>query len=91
MVAKEEKDVSSSRLTYDQREDMYLKGKQDAMNKALGGERVRYTSAGDSEKFVTFLEGRLEIWDELKDKTFHGTRMYDKTKEILESKRFGVE
>ncbi|AET43523.1 hypothetical protein MPWG_00033 [Micromonas pusilla virus PL1] len=90
MVAKGNVEVST-RMTYEEREAMYMKGKQEAMNKALEGERVRYTSAGDSEKFVTFLEGRLEIWDELKDKTFHGTRMYEKTKEILESKRFGVE
>jgi hypothetical protein len=90
MVAKGNAEIST-RMTYEEREAMYMKGKQEAMNKALEGERVRYTSAGDSEKFVTFLEGRLEIWDELKDKTFHGTRMYDKTKEILESKRFGVE
>jgi|DEB0MinimDraft_4_1074332.scaffolds.fasta_scaffold06597_3 hypothetical protein len=91
MVAKGEKDVSSTRMTHDQREDMYLKGKQDAMNKALEGERVRYRSQRDPDSFISFLEGRLEIWDELKDKTFHGTRMYDKTKEILESKKFGVE
>ena len=90
MVAKGNVEVST-RMTYEEREAMYMKGKQEAMNKALEGERVRYTSAGDSEKFVTFLEGRLEIWDELKDKTFHGTRMYEKTKEILDSKRFGVE
>jgi hypothetical protein len=86
MVAKENVEVST-RMTYEEREAMYMKGKQEAMNKALEGERVRYTSAGDSEKFVTFLEGRLEIWDELKDKTFHGTRMYEKTKEILDSKK----
>ena len=90
MFAKGNVEVST-RMTYEEREAMYMKGKQEAMNKALEGERVRYTSAGDSEKFVTFLEGRLEIWDELKDKTFHCTRMYEKTKEILESKRFGVE
>ena len=90
MFAKGNVEVST-RMTYEEREAMYMKGKQEAMNKALEGERVRYTSAGDSEKFVTFLEGRLEIWDELKDKTFHGTRMYEKTKEILESKRFWVE
>jgi hypothetical protein len=90
MVAKGNAEIST-RMTYEEREAMYMKGKQEAMNKALEGVRVRYTSAGDSEKFVTFLEGRLEIWDELKDKTFHGTRMYEKTKEILESKRFGVE
>jgi hypothetical protein len=86
MVAKGNVEVST-RMTYEEREAMYMKGKQEAMNKALEGERVRYTSAGDSEKFVTFLEGRLEIWDELKDKTFHGTRMYEKTKEILDSKK----
>ena len=86
MFAKGNVEVST-RMTYEEREAMYMKGKQEAMNKALEGERVRYTSAGDSEKFVTFLEGRLEIWDELKDKTFHGTRMYEKTKEILESKK----
>ena len=79
MFAKGNVEVST-RMTYEEREAMYMKGKQEAMNKALEGERVRYTSAGDSEKFVTFLEGRLEIWDELKDKTFHGTRMYEKTK-----------
>ena len=90
MVAKGNAEIST-RMTYEEREARYMKCKQEAMNKALEGERVRYTSAGDSEKFVTFLEGRLEIWDEVKDKTFHGTRMYEKTKEILESKRFGVE
>lgn len=86
MVAKGNVEVST-RMTYEEREAMYMKSKQEAMKKALGGERVRYKSAGDPEKFVTFLEGRLEIWDEVKDKTFHGTRMYEKTKEILESKK----
>lgn len=54
-----------------------------ATNKALEGEKVRYKSSNNPERFKKFLEDRLTIWDELKDKTFHGKRMYAKTKEIL--------
>jgi len=90
MVAKGNVEVST-RMTYEEREAMYMNGKQEAMNKALGGERVRYRSSRNPDSFVSFLEGRLEIWDEVKDKTFQGTRMYRNTKEILESKRFGDE
>ena len=90
MVAKGNAEIST-RMTYEEREAMYMKGKQEAMNKALEGERVRYRSSRNSDSFVSFLEGRLGIWDEVKDKTFHGTMMYDKTKEILESKKIGVE
>ena len=90
MVGKNKNEVST-RLTPELCLQQSMDSRVDAMNKALGGERVRYRSSRNPGSFVSFLEGRLEIWDEVKDKTFHGTRMYEKTKEILESKRFGVE
>jgi len=90
MVGKNKNEVST-RLTPEQCLQQSMDSRVDAMNKSLGGERVRYRSSRNPDSFVSFLEGRLEIWDEVKDKTFQGTRMYRKTKEILESKRFGDE
>ena len=83
MALGKKNDDTTTRLTPHERYAMYAKMKQVAIEKALQGEKVRYKSASSPERFKTFLEHRLAIWDELKDKTFHGKRMYNKTKEIL--------
>jgi hypothetical protein len=56
-----------------------------AINKALEGEKVRYKSNCDSEKFKEFLEDRLTIWEGEKDKTFYGKKMYEKTKTLIDN------
>jgi hypothetical protein len=83
MALGKKNDDTTTRLTPDERDAMYAKMKQAAIDKALQGEKVRYKSTSSPERFKAFLEHRLTIWDELKDKTFHGKRMYNKTKEIL--------
>ena len=55
------------------------------MEEALKGEKVRYKSNCDSEKFKRFLEDQLTIWEGEKDKTFHGKRMHEKTKTLIEN------
>jgi hypothetical protein len=62
-----------------------LDSRLSATQKALRSEKVRYTSDCDSEKFKEFLEHRLTIWDDLKNKTFHGKKMYEKTKTLIEN------
>ena len=56
-----------------------------AMEQALKGEKVRYKSNCDSEKFKEFLEDRLTMWEGEKDKTFHGKGMYEKTKTLIDN------
>ena len=56
-----------------------------AMEEALKGEKVRYKSNCDSDKFKEFLEDRLTIWVGEKDKTFYGQKMYEKTKTLIEN------
>ena len=82
MIGKKDID-NTTRLSYEDREKMYMDAKMKAMEKALQSEKVRYKSDRDPERFKEFLEHRLTIWDELKDKTFHGKRMYEKTKEVI--------
>ena len=55
------------------------------MEEALKGEKVRYKSNCDSEKFKEFLEDRLTIWGQEKDKTFYGKGMYEKTKTLIDN------
>jgi len=50
----------------------------------MKGEKVRYKSNRDPERFLDFLEYRLTIWEQLKDEKFHAKRMYEKTKEVIE-------
>ena len=64
---------------------MYTEKKKAAMKKALDGEKIRYRSNRNSEKFKNFLENRLTIWDDMKDKTFYGKRMYEKTKSLIDN------
>ena len=74
-----------TRVSPDELAERSMAARVEAANKAMQGEKVRYKSPGDPERFLKFLEYRLTIWDELKDKTFHGKRMYEKTKEIINS------
>ena len=73
----------STRLTPEELDKRSMDARIGAMEKALKAEKVRYKSPCDSKKFQKFLEDRLTIWDELKDKTFYAKRMYNKTKDIL--------
>lgn len=73
----------STRPSYDDVEKARMQSKIAAMAKALQCEKVRYKSPREPSKFLNFLNGRLTIWDELKDKTFHGKRMHEKTNEII--------
>ena len=75
----------SSRITPDEFAKRSMDCRLAAMEEALKAENVRYKSNCDSDKFKEFLEDRLTIWDELKDKTFHGKRMFEKTNEIINS------
>ena len=50
------------------------------MFEAMKGEKIRYKSKRDPERF---LEYRLTIWEQLKDEKFHAKRMYEKTKEVI--------
>jgi len=80
---KTEEDTGGPRLTYAEREAKYTASRRAAVEKALTGEKVRYKSDRDPERFKEFLKHRLTIWEDLKDKTFHAKRMYEKTAEIL--------
>ena len=75
----------STRLTPVEFAKRSMDARMTATSKALEGEKVRYKSHCDSEKFKEFLEDRLTIWDELKDKTFHGKKMYEKTKTLIDN------
>ena len=75
----------STRLTPDELSKRSMDARIGVMEEALKAEKVRYKSHCDSEKFKKFLEHRLTIWDELKDKTFYAKRMHEKTKTLLEN------
>lgn len=75
----------STRLTPEEMEKRFMESRKAATEKALKAEKVRYKSNCNSEKFKGFLEDRLTIWDDLKDKTFHGKRMYEKTKSLIDN------
>jgi hypothetical protein len=75
----------STRLTPDELDKRSMDARISVMEEALKAEKVRYKSHCDSKKFKKFLEDRLTIWDDLKDKTFHGKKMYEKTKTLIEN------
>jgi hypothetical protein len=75
----------TSRETPDTMQKRMFEAKLAAMEKAMKGEKIRYKSNRDPERFLYFLESRLKIWEQIKDDTFHGKRMYEKTKEIVDS------
>lgn len=74
-----------SRKSFEEIEKLRMNSKIDAMEKALKGEKVYYKNERNPSKFIKFLKNRLEIWEQLKDETFHGKRMYEKTQSILQS------
>jgi hypothetical protein len=75
----------STRLTPDELAKRSMDARIAVMEEALKAEKVRYKSHCDSEKFKKFLEDRLTIWEGEKDKTFHGKKMYEKTKTLLDN------
>jgi len=75
----------STRLTPDEMAKRSMDFRIAAMEEALKGEKVRYKSNCDSDKFKDFLEDRLTIWEGEKDKTFHGKGMYEKTKTLIDN------
>jgi hypothetical protein len=50
----------------------------------MKGEKVRYKSKRDPERFLDFLEYRLTIWEQVKDEKFYAKRMYEKTNEVIQ-------
>jgi hypothetical protein len=75
----------STRLTPTEFAERSMDSRLTAMEQALKGEKVRYKSNCDSDKFKGFLEDRLTIWGGEKDKTFYGQKMYEKTKTLIEN------
>ena len=73
------------RLTHEEREARYRESRAAAAEKALQSEKVRYKSKCNPDRFKEFLEYRLTIWDDLKDKTFYGKRMFEKTKHLIDN------
>ena len=84
MSLKETEEVTS-RESPDAMDKRLFKAKLAAMEKAMKGEKIRYKSKRDPERFLEFLEYRLKIWEKLQDETFYAKRMYAKTKEIIEA------
>lgn len=90
------KDDTGPRLSYAELEKFRAESRNAAMAKALQGEKVRYKSSSDPEKFKAFLEKRLELWDSLKSNVIENGRlkkgftnryhekMYDKTNQIIQ-------
>jgi hypothetical protein len=83
MSLKDTKDVTS-RETPEAMDKRLFEAKLAAMEKAMKGEKIRYKSKRDPERFLDFLEYRLKIWEKLQDETFYAKRMYEKTKEVIE-------
>jgi hypothetical protein len=83
-MSKKSADVST-RLSPDELDKRSMDVRIAVMGEALKAEKIRYKSRCDSEKFKAFLEDRLTIWDDLKDKTFYGKKMYEKTKTLIDN------
>lgn len=91
------KDDNGPRLSYAEIQKKSADARAAATKKALEADKVKYKSTSDPEKFKTFLEKRLELWDSLKSEVIengrlkkgytnrHHERMYNKTKEILKN------
>jgi len=79
------KEEVTSRESPDAMDKRMFEAKLAAMDKAMKGEKIRYKSKRDPERFLDFLEYRLKIWEKLQDETFYAKRMYEKTKEIVDS------
>jgi hypothetical protein len=76
--------TGGSRRTASQQQAIFTESTQRALKTAADGEKYRYKSErGDTDRFIEYLSNKLEVWEELKDKTFHATRMYEKTNDLL--------
>ncbi len=75
----------STRLTPEELAKRSMDARNAAMEEALKGEKVRYKSNCDSDRFKEFLEDRLTIWEGEKNSTFHGKRMFEKTKTLIDN------
>ena len=75
----------STRLTPAEFAKRSMDSRLAAMEQALKGEKVRYKSNCDSEKFKEFLEDRLTVWEGEMDKTFYGKKMHEKTKTLIDN------
>ena len=75
----------STRLTPDELAKRSMDARITATEEALKGEKVRYKSNCDSDRFKDFLEDRLTIWEGEKNSTFHGKRMFEKTKTLIDN------
>jgi hypothetical protein len=73
-----------TRLTPDEIDKRSMDLRSAVMEEAIKGEKVRYKSPEDPEKFLNFLQHRLTIWDDLKEDTFHAKGMYEKTKKLID-------
>lgn len=80
---KQEEEYVSSRDTWNVMQKRMFEAKLAVMEKAMKGEKVRYKSSRDPERFLDFLEYRLKIWEKRQHETFHAKRMYEKTKEVI--------
>lgn len=79
---------TGARLTYEERECMYRKNCSTAMEKAAQSDKISYKSTNNPKKFLKFLEDRLTMWEDLKDKSFYAKRMYEKTHEIVNQRAY---
>ena len=73
-----------TRLTPDEIDKRSMDMRSAVMEEAIKGEKVRYKSPEDPEKFLNFLQHRLTIWEDLKEDTFHAKGMYEKTKKLID-------
>ena len=74
---------SGQRKTHTGQQEHFANSTPKALKLASEGEKYRYKSTCDTERFVEYLRTKMEMWGELKDKSFHATRMYNKTKGLL--------
>jgi len=93
----QKKEESTTRMSYEGREQMYSESRNKAATKAMDAEKVRYKSNNEPFKFLCFLKDRLEILDSRKTSVVeegflkkgftkrYNERLYDKTKKIIES------
>lgn len=79
------KEETSTRLSPIELEKYRAERRAAAMKKALEADKVVYKSSSSPGRFKEFLQDRLKIWSQVKDKTFHGKKMYEKTNAIIES------
>lgn len=80
---KKQEEEYPSRESWDVMQRRLFNAKLAVMEKAMKGEKVRYKSNRDPERFLDFLEYRLKIWEKRQDESFHAKRMYEKTKEVI--------